>query len=343
MTVRLKDLDEQVMVITGASSGIGLCTARMATQRGARLVLAARSNNALRHLTDEIIHNGGQAVYVVADVGKHEDVQKIAQTAHEQFGGFDTWVNNAGTSIYGRLLDVPIDDMRHLFETNFWSVVYGSLEATKHLKRKGGAIINLGSIVSDRAVPLQGIYSASKHAIKAFTDTLRMELEAENAPISVSLIKPGPIDTPFTHNAKNYLPTEPQHVPPVYAPEAVAKAILRCAETPTRDVFVGGGGKGIATLGQYAPRLTDKLMENFLLPGTKSQHPPRRRERNALDRPSERLAERGGHEGHVAESSLYTEASVHPVATGVALLGITWALAALRGAKQTKELRQHNW
>jgi short-subunit dehydrogenase len=343
MAVQLKDIDEQVMVITGASSGIGLCTARLAARRGARLVLAARSHNALARLTNEIARNGGRAVYVVADVSKPDDIHKIERTAQDKFGGFDTWVNNAGTSIYGRMMDVPVDDMRRLFETNFWGLVYGSLAAVKHLKRKGGAIINLGSTVSERAVPLQGIYSATKHAIKAFTDALRMELEAEGAPISLSLIKPGPIDTPFTHNAKNYLPTEPRHVPPVYAPETVAEAILRCAETPTRDVFVGGGGKGIATLGYYAPRLTDKLMENVMLPGTKSPHPPRRRERNALDRPSERLAERGGHEGHVAESSLYTEATLHPLVTGAALLGIGWVIASLRGASQARELRQHNW
>src|SRR5437588_7776655 len=114
MTVRLKKLKDQVMVLTGASSGIGLTTARMAAQRGARLVLAARNEEALRQLTDEIRRGGGEAAYVVADVGKEDDVRRIARKAVEQFGGFDTWVNDAGVGIYGGLLDVSTADMRRL-------------------------------------------------------------------------------------------------------------------------------------------------------------------------------------------------------------------------------------
>lgn len=131
MAVKLKKLGKQVMVITGASSGIGLATARMAAERGTRLVLAARSENALRQLTDEITRNGGKAIYVVADVSKQADVRKIARAAQEEFGGFDTWVNNAGTGMYGKLEDVAIEDMRTLFETNVWGLIYGSLEAVK--------------------------------------------------------------------------------------------------------------------------------------------------------------------------------------------------------------------
>src|SRR5688572_7883464 len=119
MPLHLKKLEDQVVVITGASSGIGLVTARMAAQRGARLVLAARSEDALRRLTDEIGGNGGRAVSAVADVGRQEDVRGIARAARDAFGGFDTWVNNAGVSIYGNLEDQPVADMRRLFETNY--------------------------------------------------------------------------------------------------------------------------------------------------------------------------------------------------------------------------------
>ena len=210
MAVSLKKLNEQIMVITGASSGIGLVTARMAAKRGARLVLSARSEEELRELTEQIKANGGQAIAVRADVGGAEDVRRLAQAAQEQFGGFDTWVNNAGVSIYGKLSEVSIEDMRRVFETNFWGLVYGSLEAARQLKERGGAIINIGSTLSDRAIPMQGIYSASKHAVKGFTDALRMELESEGATIFVSLIKPGAIDTPYTEHAKNYMPVEPK-------------------------------------------------------------------------------------------------------------------------------------
>src|SRR5205823_2475646 len=177
-------------------------------------------------------------IYVVADVGKQEDVRAIARAAQDAFGGFDTWINNAGTGMYGRLEEISIDDMRRLFETNFWGLIYGSLEAVKHLRQRGGALINVGSTVSERAVPLQGIYSASKHAVKGFTDALRMELEEEGAPVSVTLVKPGAIDTPYTHHAKNYMEVEPKHPAPVYAPETVAETILYCAEHAERDAFV---------------------------------------------------------------------------------------------------------
>ncbi len=339
MKVKLKNLEKQVMVITGASSGIGLATARMAAKRGARLVLAARSENALRQLTDEINRKGGKAVYVVADVSKQDNVREIARVAQEKFGGFDTWINNAGTGMYGKLEDIAIEDMRKLYETNVWGLIYGSLEAVKHLKRRGGALINVGSTVSERAIPLQGIYSSSKHAVKGFTDALRMELEHDGAPVSVSLVKPGAIDTPFPLNAKNYLSREPQHVPPVYAPQVVAEAILHCAEEPVRDVFAGGGGKGNAALGQYAPRLADYYMESSVISGMKSDKPPRPREQNGLDRPSENLSERGDYEGHVMKSSLYTKASLHPVATAALLAGAGLALAALVRASQNNAAR----
>lgn len=340
MKVKLKKLKDQVMVITGASSGIGLTTARMAAKRGARLVLAARSENALRQLTDEIKRNGGEATYVVADVSKQEDVREIRRKAEQEFGGFDTWVNNAGIGMYGKLEDIKIEDMRNLYETNVWGLIYGSLEAVKYLKRRGngvgGALINVGSTVSERAIPLQGIYSSSKHAVKGFTDALRMELEADSAPISVTLVKPGAIDTPFPLNAKNYLETAPQHVPPVYAPEVVAEAILHCAEVPVRDVFAGGGGKGNAALGQYAPRLADKYMESMVISGTKSGRRPRPRGANGLDRPTERLAERGDYPGHVAQTSLYTQSSLHPALTGAAVIGAGLAIAALLRTSQNR-------
>ncbi len=146
---------------------------------------------------------------MAVDVGKENDVHAIASTAIERFGQFDTWVNDAGVGMYGPLLDIKTEDSRRLFDTNFWGVVYGSLEAARHLRERtgpyGSAIINVGSEVSDRATPLLGMYSASKHAVKGFTDALRMELEHDGAPISVSLVKPSAIDTPFPQHARNYL------------------------------------------------------------------------------------------------------------------------------------------
>jgi short-subunit dehydrogenase len=334
MALKLRKLNQQVMVITGASSGIGLVTARMAAKRGARLVLSSRSEEELGELTEQIKAAGGQAITVPADVGDQDDVRRVAQTAQEQFGGFDTWVNNAGVSIYGKLSEISVEDMRRVFEINFWGLVYGSLEAARQLKERGGAIINIGSTLSDRAIPMQGIYSASKHAVKGFTDALRMELESDGAPISVTLVKPGAIDTPYTEHAKNYMPVEPKNPPPMYAPETVARAILHCAENPERDVFVGAGGKGISLLGRFAPRLADKIMERTMIKQQQSNRPAGANQGNGLYRASGDLKERGGYVGHVAESSLYTRASLHPVLTGSALVGAGLAVAALLRAKR---------
>jgi len=327
MTVKLKNLSDQVIVITGASSGIGLVTARLAAKRGARVVLNARNEEALRQVTDEINAQGGEAIYVVGDVGKYEEVQRIAEEAMRRFGGFDTWVNNAGVSIYGPVLEQSLDDQRQLFETNYWGVVHGSMVACAHLKRRGGALINVGSVLSDVAIPIQGTYCASKHAIKGYTDALRLELDEQHAPISVTLIKPSAIDTPYTRHAKNLMAVEPQNPPPVYAPDLVAEAILHCAEYPERDLYVGGGGKVLAAAGQYAPRLADKLIEAMMFDVQQSDRPKPPARQDNLHAPIDDGEERGGYPGHVAESSVYTKAAKHPLITGSLIAGL--GLAAL--------------
>ena len=335
MAATLKKLNKQTIVLTGASSGIGLVTARMAAEQGARLVLAARSEDALRQLTDEINHSGGEAIYVVADVSKPEDVKRLAQEAIRRFGGFDTWINNAGVSIYGKLEQVPIDDMRQLFEVNFWGLVNGSLEAAKHLNSKGGAIINVGSILSDITAILQTIYSASKHAVKGFTDGLRMELEMDGAPVSVTLIQPAAIDTPYPVHAKNYMEREAKHAPPAYAPETVARAILHSATTPERSVVVGGGGRAFISMEQWTPALLDKFMEKVFVKQEKADYAPRPLQQNALDRPMGALEERGNYPGNTREHSYYTEAVTAgtPALRTALLVGAGVALAAWLGTR----------
>lgn len=321
MAISLKPLPNQVIVITGASSGIGLVTARMAAQQGAKLVLAARNEDALRQLVDEIRSKGGQAIYVVADVGQEEDVNRIAERAIAEFSGFDTWVNNAGVSIFGSCEEVSIPDMKRMFDTNFWGVVYGSRAAVKHFRERGGngALINVGSFFGDRATPVQSTYAASKHALHGWTDALRMELEAEKLPISVTLIHPGRIDTPYNEHARSYIAKQPAHRGMIYPPEAVAEAILYSAEHPKRDMFVGFQAKFFAVLGGLAPRLMDKLMEFWMYPSQQSDRPSRSREDNALYQPGYGMQERGTHQGWIRSGSLYVKASKNPVITTVAL------------------------
>ena len=330
MAVKLKPLSEQVIVITGATSGIGLCTARMAAKRGARLVLAARNQDALGKLCHELSVAGTQCYYVVADVGNLDQVSRIASEALSAFGSFDTWVNNAAISIYGKFEDVPIEDLRRLFETNFWGVVYGSLIAARTLKIHGGALINLGSTLSDRSIPLQGIYCSSKHAVKGFTDAYRMELEAEEAPVSVTLIKPAAIDTPYKEHARNYLDMEPENPPPVYAPETVAETILYCAEIPVRDVFVGSAAKAHSLAGKFVPRIFDKVMESTMLGQTRSGEPAEPHPLEGLyETHDDRLHERGDYRWPVLEHSFYTKASLHPAVTSAVAAGAALAIGGL--------------
>ena len=329
MKTKLKKLSEQTIVITGASSGIGLVTARQAAKAGAKLVLAARSEDALRQLTQELSNQGCEAIYVVADVSKQDDVKRIAQEAKKKFGSFDTWVNNAGISMYGKVVDESIDDMRQLFETNFWGVVYGSLEAAQHLKHRGGALINVGSVLSDVTAILQTMYSASKHAVKGFTDGLRTELEMVEAPVSVSLIQPAAIDTPYPLHAKNYMDKVPQHAPPAYAPETVADAILKCATQPERNVLVGGAGKMFKGMEHWTPALLDKFMEQAFAPMSKSDEDDHRSKNSGLYSGVGELKERGNYPGRTREVSTYTKAKLNPGTTAAIVAGAGLAVAAV--------------
>lgn len=327
--MKLKKLSEQVIVLTGATSGIGLVTAREAARRGAKLVLAARNEEALNQLCQELNRDKECAVCVTADVGNEADVRKISQTAIDKFGGFDTWINNAGVSIFGKLADVPLQDQKRLLDTNFWGVVHGSLIAAEHLKQRGGALINVGSQASDHALPLQGIYSASKHAVKGFTDALRIELKEEQAPISVTLIKPTSIDTLFVRHAKNFMDVQPKLPSPAYAPEIVADAILFASEHPKRDIHVGSPAKMASLLNKTSPRLMDQYLQRLVFKQQRTQEPANGQGHDSLHHYGADMEERQGQAGMVRESSLMTKASMHPKATGMILAGAGLVMAAL--------------
>lgn len=293
------------------------------------MVLASRNGDAMNTIEQEINATAGDgaAIHVLADVGRREDVQRIADTAIERFGGFDTWVNNAGVTIYGYIEEIADEDHHRLFQTNFWGVVYGSLVAVRHLKLRGGALVNIGSVASDSAIPLQGMYSASKHAIKGFTDALRMELEAESAPVSVTLIKPTSIDTPYPQHAKNYMTQEPKLPPPVYAPEEVARAILYAATHQKREIYIGSGARAMTGMGRMMPQVMDRagqMMVKF-----QQRNEPPRDPVGALHQPGVDGRIRGDHPGHVMERSVYTRASLNPAVTGALFAAAGVAAATL--------------
>lgn len=255
-----KPLNEQVIVITGASSGIGLCTALLAAERGAQVVLLARSAQTLEEIVQAITASGGSAHAVTADVSDRDAVNGALSDILTVHGRIDTWVNNAGVAIYARLDEASDKDNRRLFDINFWGVVNGSLAALPALKASEGVLVNVGSEVSEAVVPLQGMYSASKHAVKGFTDALRVEQErVDEAPLSIVLIQPTAVNTPYPQHARNYLRNEPKLPSPLIDPSQVAEAILEAAEKGGRDIKVGAMAHLDTAMSKLLPALADRL------------------------------------------------------------------------------------
>ncbi|GEM44627.1 SDR family oxidoreductase [Deinococcus cellulosilyticus] len=322
--MKRKPLNEQVMVITGASSGIGLATAQQAAKAGAKVVLAARNGQVLEKIVQDIQQAGGEATFVVADVSRREDVEKIAQHATEQYGGFDTWVNNAGVGLWGKIEDIPEEDARRLLDADFWGMVHGSLVALPTLKERGGALINLGSVESDVAFPLQAFYGASKHAIKAFTRSLRMELMHDRAPVSVTLIKPSAIASPFFQKARYYTGLQPWASPPHYSPKEVAHAILTTATRPHAEIHVGMAASALATFGMLAPGVTEWMFAKWVIYSELRRNPGQPRAGNLFETASEGVVEA---EQHPVRTSYYTRLRLVPGAK----LGMILILGVLLG------------
>jgi len=259
MTPQLKD---QVVVITGASSGIGRATALRFGKAGATIVLAARNVVGLQEVADEVHSLGSEALVVPTDVTDWAQVERLAHTAVTAFGRIDTWVNDAGVGVYATADETSVEETHQVMQTNFMGVVHGVKAALPYMEQQhSGTIINVGSVESQVAIPFNSAYAASKHAIKGYTEALRMELDHAQSGIHITLIMPSAMNTPFFNHALSKLGVLPRPAGPVYEPELVAEAIVYAAEHPQRDVVVGGGGRFVGLMERLNPALTDTLMK----------------------------------------------------------------------------------
>lgn len=303
-----KPLHEQVVVIVGASSGIGRAAALAFAERGARVVCAARGERALGTLTEEIRQRGGTALAVPTDVADAAAVRSLADRAERRFGRIDTWINAAAVGIWGRVEDITDAEFDRVMRVNFLGQVHGVRAALPAVRRAGGGVlIGVSSVEGLRAVPLQAPYAASKFAVRALYESLRVELAQEGAPIAVTTILPASIDTPFFAHARSKLGAAPQPPPPVYAPELVAASLVYAARHPRREIPVGGSAIAFFLGQRLAPALTDAVMS---IPRLGVD--PQRADRPAgaadnLDAPVDGPGQvHGGYPGLVLRHSLFT-------------------------------------
>lgn len=258
--------ERKVAVITGASSGIGRATALQFADSDYNVVLAARRMDELREVARQCEEAGVETLCVATDVSDEGSVQALCADAVETFGRIDAWVNNAGVYIAGNFLDTPSRDMKRLMDVNFFGYVYGSNAALAQFRKQGyGTLINVSSVNAAAPQPYVGIYSASKAAIRALDESIRMELKVDglDETIHVCTVMPAAVDTNLFQNAANYTGHKLQAIEPVYDPEYVAKHIYAMTEKPKRAKFVGPAGTFMMLQNAHIRPLYEKQMGVF--------------------------------------------------------------------------------
>lgn len=257
-----RSLDDSTVVITGASSGIGTATAYALARRGAAVVLAARSEPALRQVAQHCRQLGGRALAVPTDVTDLESVQRLADRAAAEFGRIDAWVNNAAVGVVGLFDEIPVAEFRRVVEVNLLGAVHGIKAALPHLGAAGGGVlVNNASVLAEVAMPYQSAYNATKHGIRGLADTVRQELRVTGrGQISVCTVLPATIDTPFFRHAANHSGRELLPPPPVYPPEVVAETIVRLLRRPRREAYAGGAARLLGLQWRLAPALMERAL-----------------------------------------------------------------------------------
>ena len=269
--------DRRSVVITGASAGVGRAIALKFAREGARLTLVARSTEGLKSARQEVEAAGGQAIVVPHDVANAEAADRAAAEAAEYWGGIDLWINNAMVTMFAPLSAMSAQEFRRITEVTYLGYVHGTMAALRHMRpRNAGTIIQIGSALSHRAIPLQSAYCGAKFAIRGFTEALRSELIHDKLDIRLILVQLPAVNTPQFDWARNVFPNRPQPVPPIFAPEAIADAVYRASHKAQRDVWLGFPTLKAIIGGAIAPIMIDRYLARAGYEGqfTKELQPP---------------------------------------------------------------------
>jgi NAD(P)-dependent dehydrogenase (short-subunit alcohol dehydrogenase family) len=269
LSVRKKPIGEQVIVVTGASSGVGRAIARAAGERGAKVVVAARGEDGLNAAVDEIERAGSEALAVPGDLAGQEQNEELVRRSLERFGRIDTFVANAIVTVYAEVEQLEPDELRRVMDVNFFGVAYGYRAALPALKESRGTFLHVSSALAYRGIPLQAAYCSSKAAARAYLESARVELQKHGRDVAISLVLPGAIITPQFDRDRQKLGKQPQPVPPIYQPEPYAEAALHCAEKPIRELPVSWGAQKLLWGQKLSPRAGDWVLRRS---GWKKQH-----------------------------------------------------------------------
>ena len=253
-------VSEQVIVITGASSGIGRATARAAGARGAKVVVSARNDEALDRAVAEIESSGGEALAVPGDAASDVDAERLFARAVERFGRVDTVVASVMVTVYAEVEQLDLEELRRVMDVNFLGRARTFRAALPHLHASRGTFIDVNSALAYRGIPLQAAYCASKAAARTFFESARVEQEKHRTGVDVCLVLPGAFNTPQFDRARQKLGLQPQPIPPIYEPEVAAEAILRCAERPERELPIAWGAQKLLWGQKLSPRAGDLVL-----------------------------------------------------------------------------------
>jgi NAD(P)-dependent dehydrogenase (short-subunit alcohol dehydrogenase family) len=255
-------MKHQTVVVTGASAGIGRATARLFAERGASVGLIARGEAGLDGAAREVEEAGGKALAVSADVAEYEQVTAAARQIEETLGPIDVWVNVAFTSVFAPFTEITAEEFRRVTEVSYLGFVYGTMAALERMRSRGrGAIVQVGSALGSRSIPLQSAYCGAKHAINGFTSSLRCELLHEKSGIHVTVVQMPAVNTPQFSWVRSRLPNHPQPVPPIYQPEVAARGVVFAADHPRRKQYWAGASTAATILAnRVAPALLDRYL-----------------------------------------------------------------------------------